>query len=212
MSEPQVLYNQLRRSGTDDSDDNEDVVDAVEAVVVDEEQSHQVTHQPTTDHFGQRCCVRYCKNPSSRQQPLFRCAAPDCIKFLHMCCYVNKVRCKNSFDLLDVNKVVCRKQCYSKATKASLSWHNDGCKGVHDPNSSVGILINWLTTEGNYSRIWKGKHNGGRTKDNIAETIANLINAANVNTDAIHPTIVVKNSLSNLLPFLYIGPKNNGIT
>jgi hypothetical protein len=42
------------------------------------------------------------------------------------------------------------------------------------------ILLPWLTTKGNYSWIWKGKHNGGRKKDNIVRTIANLINATNV--------------------------------
>jgi hypothetical protein len=101
---------------------------------------------------------------------------------LHMCCFKHKIMAKTRFENLAEHEVVCHKKCYKKAAKstAGLGWHNDGCEGVNDQNHSTAILITWLTKEGNYSNLWKGKSNGGKTKEKIAATIANEINAAGV--------------------------------
>jgi hypothetical protein len=61
-----------------------------------------------------------------------------------------------------------------------LTWDNDGFGGRDDPNSSNFILIDWLTKPGNYSTLWKGKHNGGRTKEQICEPIVADMMAAGV--------------------------------
>jgi hypothetical protein len=91
---------------------------------------------------------------------------------------------KNQFKDLDEDVVVCNKTCLKKYLSnkkdKALSRDNDGELGVDNPNNSVAILIGWLTTQGNYSKIYHSKHNGGKTKTRVCEIIVEYINSYNV--------------------------------
>jgi len=54
-------------------------------------------------------------------------------------------------------------------TKASRFWHSDGRNGPTDSTNSLSVLMNWFTTDGNYSR-WRGGD-----KITIATSIVNMI-------------------------------------
>ena len=47
-----------------------------------------------------------------------------------------------------------------EAQMPELAWDKDGKLGPTDVNTSLGLLMNWWTTEGNYSR-YRGKTRGG---------------------------------------------------
>ncbi|MGH3056007.1 MAG: hypothetical protein ACRDL7_13620, partial [Gaiellaceae bacterium] len=69
--------------------------------------------------------------------------------------------------------VVCSKTCFNVAKRGTkgkrIMWHNDGS---NESNSSNAILIDWLTTEGNYSRYKGGDKFSGQRKGMIAKSIA----------------------------------------
>jgi hypothetical protein len=98
-----------------------------------------------------------------------------------MSCFFNKILPKKSFKRLEDHLVVCTKACYKLAvTTKHCTWDNYGCNGKDDPITSVSLLIHWMTTRDNYSRMRKGKNNGGKSKDKVAEMIAAHINSFNV--------------------------------
>ena len=73
---------------------------------------------------------------------------------------------------------VCTKKCYIALQKAwsgskSILWTKDGRNGPSDPVNSMSILIDWLTTEGNFSLFWG--NNEGKTKLAICEEVANIM-------------------------------------
>jgi hypothetical protein len=79
--------------------------------------------------------------------------------------------------------VVCTKTClkkYQAYMKRKPNWLNDGANGPDDRMCSEAILLDWLTTEGNYSMKWRGKDAKGKNKKQIALEIADLMNAAKV--------------------------------
>jgi hypothetical protein len=53
-------------------------------------------------------------------------------------------------------------------------WNGDGKNGLDDPHTSMRILLDWWTTEGNYSRFC-GKHNDGIKKIQFASSLANTM-------------------------------------
>jgi hypothetical protein len=60
-----------------------------------------------------------------------------------------------------------------------LPWNTDGQNGPQDPNHSEAILIDWLTTPGNYEK-YRGSGNGGRRKIHFATMISSKIKDAGV--------------------------------
>ena len=60
-----------------------------------------------------------------------------------------------------------------------LPWNRDGQNGPQDPNHSEAILIDWLTTPGNYEK-YRGSGNGGRRKIHFATMISSKIKDAGV--------------------------------
>ena len=111
------------------------------------------------------------------------CAADGCDKTVHLMCYqgVVLVDKKNnnhsSLPPLPGNHVACTKACYNAATKALSgntgrgNWTSDGKGGTDDPHTSMKILLDWMTTEGNYSRFC-GKDNNGVKKQQFANSLA----------------------------------------
>ena len=81
-------------------------------------------------------------------------------------------------------KVSCTKKCYQKAVKEAAgsvddadgggrksNWDCDGKNGPDDPKTSVQILLDWWTTEGNYSKFC-GKNNNGIKKSQVCAQLA----------------------------------------
>ena len=81
-------------------------------------------------------------------------------------------------------KVSCTKKCHQKAIKEASgggddvegggrkgNWDCDGKNGPDDPKTSVKILIDWWTTEGNYSKFC-GKNNNGIKKSQFCAQLA----------------------------------------
>jgi hypothetical protein len=67
----------------------------------------------------------------------------------------------------------------SQEKLVTLAWNRDGKNGIHDPNTSLKILLDWLLDDGNYNR-YRGKDNSGMTKIRYCELIAQHIKAAGV--------------------------------
>ncbi|MGH7955231.1 MAG: hypothetical protein ACREOZ_04650 [Gloeomargaritales cyanobacterium] len=69
--------------------------------------------------------------------------------------------------------VVCSKTCFNASKKGTkgkgIMWQNDGS---HEGNSSIAILVDWLTTEGNYTRYKGVDKYSGMKKGMIAKGIA----------------------------------------
>ncbi|KAG7357175.1 hypothetical protein IV203_001863 [Nitzschia inconspicua] len=131
-----------------------------------------------------KCQVRGCRVAGAQR---LVCAADGCNKMVHLMCYQGVVlRDKSGGDLqpLSENHVVCTKACCNNFVK-SLSgsdssrgnkWTNDGKGGPDDPHTSMRIILDWMTTEGNYSR-YCGKDNNGVMKLQVASTLAKKMRA-----------------------------------
>jgi hypothetical protein len=152
-------------------------------VVTDEYRIKQANRQLTRDYLQHVCRAKGCSDKHNVFQ-LMKCSSPDCTKYVHMACFISFIMAKTAFNDLDVDVIVCNKTCYEKymsnKEEKAYSWDNDGFNGVDDPNSSVGILIGWLTTQGNYANIYRGKNNGGKSKRKVCGIIAEYINYYNV--------------------------------
>jgi len=60
-------------------------------------------------------------------------------------------------------------------------WHNDGPQGKEDPNNSLNILLEWLSTEPNLVN-WRGnqKEVQGKPKDYFAKKILEIIKSKGI--------------------------------
>ncbi|TYZ66706.1 hypothetical protein PybrP1_001664 [[Pythium] brassicae (nom. inval.)] len=58
-------------------------------------------------------------------------------------------------------------------------WNNDG---PHDGVSSLNVLLDWITTHGNYDKWRRGDKNSGETKAVLASQIAGRIRDAGITT------------------------------
>ena len=116
---------------------------------------------------------------------LLPCSNSVCNKYSHFVCFQNKYQSQDWFKNIEPShelKVFCNKTCYTKARKEAnirLQWDKDGKDGLEDPNNSMRILIEWLTTGSNWLK-YKGKNNNGKSKMQYAKIIASLINKAKV--------------------------------
>jgi hypothetical protein len=130
-----------------------------------------------------RCSYKKCPGGNINECQL--CVGPGCSKMIHMPCF-KTIHSKPSW--LDKDDdigdgVVCTRTClkkYQAYMKRKPNWLNDGADGPDDLMCSETILLDWLTTEGNYSMKWRGKDAKGKNKKQIASEIADLMNAAKV--------------------------------
>jgi hypothetical protein len=76
-----------------------------------------------------------------------------------------------------------------RAKPRRTMWHNDGPDSTV---SSLSILLDWLTTEGNYTRWRGGDKHSGETKTVLASQIAARISASGVGTIRKPKDIVTK--------------------
>jgi hypothetical protein len=132
---------------------------SVDAFVVNDDDEKE-TEQQSTDYFGGRCCVRGCvyKRRATLEQ-LLLCASPTCDKSLHMTCFKKRIvkedkkmvrRFKHRSSRLSTGLL---KKARAINSANGLTWDNDGFGGRDDPNTSIRILLDWLTHEGNYSNL-----------------------------------------------------------
>ncbi|GMG16899.1 unnamed protein product [Phytophthora fragariaefolia] len=68
-------------------------------------------------------------------------------------------------------------------------WHNDG---PNDSVSSLSVILDWITTQGNYKRWRGGDKQSGETKNAIAAQISGLIQASGVKTQRKSKDIITK--------------------
>jgi len=131
-----------------------------------------------------KCCKRKTSNhdPESRQG-LTKCSAQGCNKAIHVSCYKQEVLKRHSLrpvvfpasgtEAKPVGEAVCcSKTCHLKLAKElekcikdqqevgeRFLWDRDGKSGDDDPNTSLKILLDWITTGENYSN-YRGSKKG----------------------------------------------------
>lgn len=126
------------------------------------------------------CGRRGCKTGGIAIQ----CAFPTCLAYRCVPCNFNFFK-KREWPILhdDVSGdviVACSKKHYGAVLKnlqpnsSRIPWNNDGPKGYDDPVNSESLLIEWLSTEGNYTKF-RGSDNGGKTKISFCQDIANML-------------------------------------
>ena len=136
-----------------------------------------------------RCKIKGCKQGAGAKKIV--CSNSKCNIEVHKECLVllkGKTNIPKEFD-----EVVCSKRCYNalikERTKAEEDknkqrrnrWHNDGTEASKN-KSSIEVLLDWLTKEGNYDR-WRGSgpnNNRGETKRAVCTEISGLIKAAGI--------------------------------
>src|SRR5687768_2692240 len=107
-----------------------------------------------------KCSIRGCKG-FGVEFPILMCAnKPRCSRKLHSSCCQSLVLSHNNravlCDLLGAIIPCCTKKCYNTVEpkyngKTRLVWEKDGALGPEDPNNLLNLLLDWMTTEGNYA-------------------------------------------------------------
>lgn len=133
---------------------------------------------------SEKCGVAGCTAP---QDFIFNCFVSTCTKRVHSNCHQRLLKRLNVSPLIDPisqeRYFVCSKTCYNWVEKnfintpTRIPWEKDGKEGPNDPNSSINILMNWLTTEGNYGKF-RGHDNHGKRKLAFGLQIAKKIKDA----------------------------------
>jgi hypothetical protein len=123
---------------------------------------------------------------------LLECCHHKCDKVMHFACYERFVLLKNAIENPFPDKpetVFCTKLHLNRGSNyiktddeafKNIQWDKDGKDGADDPNNSMSVLLDWLTSPGNYSKYKGDTSTGGKTKKKIADDIAQRINAVGV--------------------------------
>ena len=128
-----------------------------------------------------------CSDPTNAS--LLQCTGVNCNHVIHELC-VQRIRAtfnnnaktdnNNNFIFLD-SDVICSKKCFKAMIKKKVTpkkapsatrWSNDG---PNDFLNSQSILMDWITTEGNYNRYRGGDKHNGMSKASIATSIGTEI-------------------------------------
>lgn len=131
------------------------------------------------------------------------CANTRCEKKIHDICYRHFVynKLEERTELVSPHTkehlVVCSRTCYNKvlrnfstmATKR-IPWNKDAPDN-NPSQTSEKILIEWLTTEGNYNK-YRGWRNHGTTKHTFAKEISALMVSAGVKSNRTPQSIMDK--------------------
>ena len=125
-----------------------------------------------------------------------------CTKYAHMTCYIGKiVGITGKEPRLDGQLVACTK-VHNKSTYEKLNgiegnedgrntWDVDGKNGKDDPHTSMKILLDWWTTQGNYDQ-YRGKNNNGTKKKAYAEQLAEKMKKETTSTDRNYKQVMSK--------------------
>ena len=165
-------------------------------------------HQVAARVVSERCCKRFCLVKDA-EVPLLCCAKEGCPKKIHtLCCQELVFKPQKAKDeekgnvtnLLGENQVACDGKHHTSAANAikkqvdgisSVSWHNDGKNGVDDPNSSLKILLDWLTVPANFQK-YRGDNKTGLTKSRVCANLAKAMNEAGVRNHRDGPSVRAK--------------------
>ncbi|KAL7562789.1 hypothetical protein ACA910_020901 [Epithemia clementina (nom. ined.)] len=145
-----------------------------------------VLDKPVTSVCGKRGC--------SATTSILKCANPSCNKswcYICVCEVYTKYKLPTLVDSdaqpSNEEIPVCTKLCYKAVQKlvitgndARIPWDKDGKDGENDPYNSSRILLDWITTEGNYARFRGSRNGSGVCKIAICNRIADIINSAGV--------------------------------
>jgi hypothetical protein len=128
-----------------------------------------------------KCSLRQCKNTNAAALQ-FTCGFKDCGKTIHRPCYMAFIA-KNNLLVLPDEKFCCGvKAHHSSVLKAAANpvnektrWDADGPNGPDTEPSSMSVLVDWWTVEGNYSKYRGGKGQTGKTKETFWQMLSQLI-------------------------------------
>ena len=155
--------------------------------------------QPATDNSSNtsnnngRCHVRGCRVLGAQ---LLECSADGCSFGVHLMCYQGIILGHKNAALPD-NCVACKKKCYDSIVKSRSAsdsrgkWDCDGKNGPNDSHTSMKILLDWLTDEGNYVRFC-GKDNDGVRKTQFANILAEKMRNETSSTNRNHKQVLDK--------------------
>jgi len=145
--------------------------------------STQVLNVAAADRPSQalKCSLRQCKNTDAAALQ-FTCGFKDCGKTIHRPCYMAFIA-KNNLLVLPDEKFCCGvKAHHSSVLKAAANpvnektrWDADGPNGPDTEPSSMSVLLDWWTVEGNYSKYRGGKDQTGKTKETFWQMLSQLI-------------------------------------
>ena len=128
-----------------------------------------------------------CADP--RNDSLLKCTGLNCTNVIHELCgqrirttFHNNAKTDEEKGIVFLEAdVICSKKCFNAIVKTKLipkkvtsntRWSNDG---PNDFLNSQSIVMDWITTEGNYNRYRGGDKQNGMTKASIASSIATEI-------------------------------------
>jgi len=113
-------------------------------------------------------------------QKLDECNNPECHNVIHPSCF-NKLLVTFAEDEWE-GPSFCGKRCFNSHKKVlevtankgneRVPWHTDG---PTPELNSMAVIIDWLTTDGNYSQFRGGYKQNGMTKLGIANELSQLI-------------------------------------
>jgi hypothetical protein len=124
-----------------------------------------------------------CKSCKKSTGTLYKCSVPKCSSSVHRQCLVEmRVQFvsdskKRNLNLLaiDRSKFFCGKRCFLRLfqkTKRKNNPPGPRNKRFWDSSDAMEVLIEWLTTHGNYNKWKGGDRKSGVTKKALASQIA----------------------------------------
>ena len=135
-----------------------------------------------------KCYLRSCRLGRT-QSAMYTCFHAECERPVHWECYKAFVLRKNGLEHFHPDDslfhVVCTKKHYETSLKVvkeadgtSIPWNKDG-PDISNPtiNSSLSILLDWFTTQGNYDR-YRGDDRTGKTKKIMCQELSARMLAA----------------------------------
>jgi hypothetical protein len=118
-----------------------------------------------------KCSLRQCKN-TDKEAELFTCSYVTCDKKIHKPCFM-AILAKNNLPPLPEDKYCCGVKAHHTGVLKNSStnvnektrWDADGPNGPDTEPNSMSVLLDWWTTEGNYSKYRGGNDQKGKTKE-----------------------------------------------
>ncbi|GMF23391.1 unnamed protein product [Phytophthora fragariaefolia] len=116
------------------------------------------------------------------------CSMTECDRVVHAACSSSMLEMYGATSAFKYRG--CSKRCYNALIKQTITpvmqvkkrvlWHNDGpTAGI----SSIGVLIDWLTTGTNYNRYRGAEGQNRESKTTQASEISRLISEASITTN-----------------------------